>query len=84
MKVAQLYLTFCDPMDCSSCRLLCPWDSPGKNTGVCCYFLLQGDLPHPGIKLESPALWADSLLSDQHLILKVRKNIKNINQIFNK
>ena len=22
--------------------LLCPWDSPGKNTGVCCYFLLQG------------------------------------------
>ena len=23
-------------------RLLCPWDSPGKNTGVCCHFLLQG------------------------------------------
>ena len=22
-------------------RLLCPWDSPGKNTGVSCYFLLQ-------------------------------------------
>ena len=22
-------------------RLLCPWDSPGKNTGVGCYFLLQ-------------------------------------------
>ena len=21
--------------------LLCPWDSPGKNTGVGCYFLLQ-------------------------------------------
>ena len=23
-------------------RLLCPWDFPGKNTGVGCYFLLQG------------------------------------------
>ena len=21
--------------------LLCPWDSPGKNTGVGCHFLLQ-------------------------------------------
>ena len=23
-------------------RLLCPWDFPGKNTGVGCHFLLQG------------------------------------------
>ena len=23
-------------------RVLCPWDSPGKNTGVCYHFLLQG------------------------------------------
>ena len=23
-------------------RLLCPWDSPGKNTGVGCHVLLQG------------------------------------------
>ena len=22
-------------------RLPCPWDSPGKNTGVACHFLLQ-------------------------------------------
>ena len=22
-------------------RLLCPWDSPGKNTGVGCHFFLQ-------------------------------------------
>ena len=22
-------------------RLLCPWDSPGKNTGVGCHFVLQ-------------------------------------------
>ena len=23
-------------------RLLCPWDFPGKNTGVSCHFLFQG------------------------------------------
>ena len=26
-------------------RLLCPWDSPGKNTGVGCHFFLQGIFP---------------------------------------
>ena len=26
-------------------RLLCPWDSPGKNTGVERHFLLQGTFP---------------------------------------
>ena len=25
--------------------LLCPWDSPDKNTGVGCHFLLQGIFP---------------------------------------
>ena len=25
-----------------STRFLCPWDFPGKNTGVGCHFLLQG------------------------------------------
>ena len=28
--------------------LLCPWDFPGKNTGVGCHFLLQGLLPSQG------------------------------------
>ena len=32
-------------------RLLCPWDSPGKNTGVCCHFLLQGIFPIQGSNL---------------------------------
>ena len=35
----------CVPLFCTSwtiaLRLLCPWDSPGKNTGVGCHFLLQ-------------------------------------------
>ena len=35
--------TLCNPMDCSPpVRLLCPWDSPGKNTGVGGHSLLQG------------------------------------------
>ena len=36
-------------------RLLCPWDFPGRNTGVGCYFLLQGIFPAPGVELASPA-----------------------------
>ena len=40
----------CDPMDCSSARLLCPWNSPGKDTGVGCHFLLQGIFPTQGSK----------------------------------
>ena len=31
-------------------RLLCPWDSPGKNTGVGGHVLLQGIFPTQGIK----------------------------------
>ena len=37
--VAQLCPTLCDSMSCS---LLCPWDFPGKTTGMGCHFLLQG------------------------------------------
>ena len=45
-------------------RLLCPWDSPGKNTGVGCHALLREILPYPGIELMSlisPAWQADSV-----------------------
>ena len=34
-------------------RLLCPWDLPGKNTGVGCHYLFQGIFPtqvsNPGL-----------------------------------
>ena len=30
------------PHELRPARLLCPWSSPGKNTGVGCHFLLQG------------------------------------------
>ena len=29
-------------------RLLCPWNFPGKNTGMGCHFLLQGIFPTQG------------------------------------
>ena len=54
--VAQLCLILCDPMDCSlpsSSRLLCPWDFPGKNSGVGCHSLLQRIFPTQG---SSPGL----------------------------
>ena len=34
--------------------LLCPWNSPGKNTGVGCHFLLQGIFLTQGSNL---SLW---------------------------
>ena len=33
--------TLCDPLDSSPPGSPRPWDSPGKNTGVGCHFLLQ-------------------------------------------
>ena len=39
-KSLQSCPTLCDPIDgCPPGS--CPWDSPGKNTGVGCHFLLQ-------------------------------------------
>ena len=53
--VAQLCATLCElmPLGLMSLVLLCPCDSPGKNTGVGCHFLLQGIFPaqesNPGL-----------------------------------
>ena len=60
---AQLCLTFCDPMDCKPARLLCPWDSPGKNT-------VLGSMPssrassHPRDWTQAPCIAGDSLPSE--------------------
>ena len=54
--VAQSCPTLCDPMDCSP-QGLCPWDSPGKNTGGGNHSLLRGTfLTNPGIHPGSPTL----------------------------
>ena len=38
--VTRLCLTLLRPHGLEPARLLCPWDFPGKNTGVGCHFLL--------------------------------------------
>ena len=48
---AQSRLTLCDPMDTSLPGSSGPWDSPSKNTGVGCPFLLQGILLSQGSNL---------------------------------
>ena len=40
-KSLQSCPSLCDPIDGSSPGSPCPWDSPGKNTGVGWHFLLQ-------------------------------------------
>ena len=44
---AQSCPVLCNPVNCIT-RLLCPWDSPSKNTGVGCHFFLLGIFPTQG------------------------------------
>ena len=46
--VTQSRQTLWRPQRLYSTRLLCPWDFPGKNTGVSCHFLLPGIFPTQG------------------------------------
>ena len=58
-KLLQSCPTLCNPMDLQPASLLCPWDSPGRNTGVGCYVLLQGIFStqgHEPTSLMCPAL----------------------------
>ena len=59
--VAKPCLTDCDPVDYRFPRLLCPWDSPSKNTGVGCHFLFEGIFPTQGLNLRLLFWQADSL-----------------------
>ena len=49
--VTHLCLTLCEPRDC---RVLCPWNSPGKNTGVGTPSILQGIFPTQGSNPDLP------------------------------
>ena len=53
--VSKLCPTPLQPQGLEPARLLCPWDFPGKNTGVGCH-ALSGDLLTLSIKPASPAL----------------------------
>ena len=66
--VSQSRLTLCNPMDCCSRpRLLCPWDSPGKNTGVGCHALLQGIFLTQGLNPGLLHHWQTDSLPPHHL-----------------
>ena len=65
--VTQSCLTLYDPVDHSPPgSSLCPWNSPGKNTGMGCHSISQGDLPNPGTESTSPAL-AGKFFTTSHL-----------------
>ena len=77
VSVAQLCLTLCDPTHSSP--LLCPWNSPGKNTGVGNDSLLQGIFP---IREFNLALWhyRQLLYCLRHLESPYKKVIK-VNEV---
>ena len=69
-KVTSVVSNSLCPHGLQPTRLLCPWDSSGKNTGVGCHFLLhtalvvnpKGNQPRvftgrTEAKTETPALW---------------------------
>ena len=59
-KSLQSCPNLCDPHSWQPTRLSCPWDSPGKNTGVGCHFLLQ----YMNMKSESEVTQSCPTLSD--------------------
>ena len=67
-EIAVLYaqsfssVQLCNPMDC---RLLCLWNSPGKNTGVGCHVLLQGIFLTQG---SNPSLLHWQVLNAFHVV----------------
>ena len=58
-KLLQSYHSL-RPYGLQPARILCPWDSPGKNTRVCCHFFLQGIFLAQDLT-QSPTLQAKSL-----------------------
>ena len=52
-------------------RLLCPWDSAGKNTGVGSHFLLQGIFPIQGL---NPCL----LLAGRFFVIWATRGAPNV------
>ena len=69
--VVQSHLTLLPPHGLKPARLLCPWDFPGKNTGVGCHFLLQEIFLTQGSNRRLLHWQADSLLLSHILILNL-------------
>ena len=64
MLVPQLFPTLCDPMNCILRGSSLSMGFPRQEYWSGLPFPIPGDLPDPGIELGSPALQADSLLSE--------------------
>ena len=72
-------------------RLLCPWNSPGKNTRVSCHSLLQGIFPTQELNLDLPycrqilyhlshqgyfkLCWTDHNCKEREFAIGIDKNI---------
>ena len=72
-KSLQSCQTLCDPMDCSPPGSSVRGDSPGRNSGVCCLFLLQKLFPTQGsnlVSLKSPALAGGFFTTSAKIIVK--------------
>ena len=65
MQVTQSCPTFCDAM---GHRLLCPWNSPGKNTGVGSHSLLQEIFSTQGLNLGCLSWLVDFFTTEQTVI----------------
>ena len=62
--VARGYSVESDPLQpygLEPAQLLCPWGSPGKNTGGGCHFLLQGLFPTQGSNPVLPGQESDTI-----------------------
>ena len=72
LLVAQLCRTLCDPHGLQPTRFLSPQDSAGKNTGVGCYFFLQGIFPtqglNPGLPHYRQILYLFPVVVPQHFL----------------
>ena len=66
-------------------RLLCPWDSPGKNIRVGCHALLQGIFPTQGLNLHRLCLlhWQVDYLPPEppEKPIKVLESLSNTNSV---
>ena len=61
-------------------RLFCPWDFPGKNTGVGCHFLLQGIVPTQGSSL-CLLHWQVDSLPLNHREAHLKNEVKSLSRV---
>ena len=68
----------------ASCWAPCPWDFPGKKTGVSCHALLQEMCPTQGLNLYLVYVFCNGrqVLYHQHLLKSPQVNIVSNTRFF--